>query len=298
MCDGDAHRIPDAGTSAAGPLTDCFQTPSRCGYPDATTTGASTPASGRRVPDYLTRGAGWFWDPRGWLQVTGDGTVVEGLLIGGPIEITAAHVVVRDCVIRAYGDVWAIGLRHANYTTIDRNTIGPDAGQPRLGVGIKDVYSDAIGTTISGNDISRVGTGIQMTAGVIRDNFIHDLDMMAGDHVNGITSNGGSRSLVIENNTVLNWFDQTDAIGLFQDFGVEADRLITGNLLAGGGYTIYGGDNQRFGRTHDIRIIGNRFSRTYFEQGGLHGPSTSFDPSGKGNVWADNVWDDDGTSVG
>ncbi len=31
---------------------------------------------------------------------------------------------------------------------------------------------------------------------------------------------------------------QTDAIGLFEDFGVQANRIIRGNLLAGGSYTL------------------------------------------------------------
>lgn len=94
-----------------------------------------------------------------------------------------------------------------------------------------------------------------------------------------------------------NHFDQTDAIGLFQDFGVEADRLIKDNLLAGGGYTIYGGDNRRFGVTHDIQIVGNRISRVFFPSGGHFGPLASFDHQGVGNLWADNVWDEDGSPI-
>jgi hypothetical protein len=58
-----------------------------------------------------------------------------------------------------------------------------------------------------------------------------------------------------------------------------------------GGYTIYGGDNRRFGLTHDIKIVGNRISRIYFPAGGFYGPSASFDAQGVDNVWAGNIWD-------
>jgi Right handed beta helix region len=250
----------------------------------------------RRVPQDVTSGPGWTWDTRGWLQVTDDGAVVERLEVSGPIDATGKNVTVRDNVILVSGETWGVALRHTTNATISANTIGAAGTTPRLLVGIKDIYGDAVGATVTANDIAGTSTGIQMGSGLIRDNYIHDLAMVSGDHVNGITSNGSSQRLVIEHNTVLNHFNQTDAIGLFQDFGVEADRLITGNLLAGGGYTIYGGDGP-FGRTHDIRIVGNRISRLYFPSGGSYGPLAYFDDSGDGNTWMGNVWDEDASPV-
>jgi hypothetical protein len=251
----------------------------------------------KRVPQDITSGPGWTWDVRGWLQVTTDGAVVEDLAVNGPIDVTANNVTVRNNLILSSGETWGVALRHTTNTTVTENTIGTAGLTPRLLVGIKDIYGDARGTTVSANDIAGTSTGVQMGSGVIRDNYIHDLGMVDGDHVNGITTNGSTTRLVIAHNTVLNPFNQTDAIGLFQDFGVEADRLITDNLLAGGGYTIYGGDNQRFGVTHDIKIIGNRISRVYFPTGGSFGPEASFDSQGVGNVWSGNIWDEDASPV-
>jgi hypothetical protein len=278
-------------------LTGCVQVPSRCGYPDATNTGVHDRTGLRRVPQDITSGPGWKWDSRGWLQVTNDGAVVEELEVTGPIDVTGKGVIVRNNVILVSGETWGVGLRHTTDATVNANTIGAAGLTPRLLVGIKDIYGDAVGTTVTANDIAGASTGIQMGSGLIRDNYIHDLAMVSGDHVNGITSNGSSQRLVIEHNTVLNHFEQTDAIGLFQDFGVEADRLITGNLLAGGGYTIYGGDNRRFGLTHDIKIVGNRISRVYFPAGGFYGPVAYFDSQGVGNVLAGNIWDEDASPV-
>ncbi len=245
------------------------------------------------MPEDVTSGSGWHWDSRGWLEVNGDGAVVENVQVRGPVDVTGSGVTVRNALILVSGDTWGVALRHTTNATVTHTTIGSVGLSPRLLVGIKDMYGDAVGTSVTANDIAGTSTGVQIGSGLIRDNYIHDLGMTDGDHVNGITSNGSSGRLVIEHNTVLNPFAQTDAIGLFQDFGVESDRLISNNLLAGGGYTLYGGDNQRFGVTHDITVIGNRFSRIYFATGGSYGPVASFDAQGKGNSWSGNFWDED-----
>ena len=85
---------------------------------------------------------------------------------------------------------------------------------------------------------------MQIYAGLIRDNYIHDVSFAdSGSHLNGTTSNGSTVPLRIVHNTVFNPNDQTDAISLFEDFGVEANVIIDNNLVAGGGYAIYGGQN-------------------------------------------------------
>lgn len=294
----DAPPVPVPTQPSYSPtLTGCVTAPSRCGYPDATTTGVRDRSALKRVPQDLTSGTGWTWDPRGWLAVTGNGAVVEHLEVNGPIDVTGKDVTVRNNVVLSSGETWGVALRHTTNATITGNTIGAVGLSPRLLVGIKDMYGDAVGTSVTANDIAGTSTGIQIGSGLIRDNYIHDLGMIAGDHVNGITSNGSRQRLVIDHNTVLNPFDQTDAIGLFQDFGVEADRMITRNLLAGGGYTIYAGDDRRFGVTYEIKIIGNRISKLYFPTGGAFGPLATFDPQGAGNEWAQNIWDEDGSPV-
>lgn len=158
--------------------------------------------------------------------------------------------------------------------------------------GIKDIYGDCTGTQILRNNIQNADTGVQVYEGLIADNYIHDMALAAGDHINGTTSNGSTIMMTIRHNTILNKFEQTDAISLFQDFGLEANRLITDNLVAGGGYTIYGGDNERFGKTYNIQITNNRFSRLYYPNGGYWGPVAAFDANGVGNGASGNIWDD------
>ena len=73
--------------------------------------------------------------------------------------------------------------------------------------------------------------------------------------------------------------------------------MIDRNLLAGGGYTIYGGANPGGAPTSRISITGNRISRMYFPKGGYYGPLAAWDGSGSGNVWQGNVWDDTGLPI-
>jgi hypothetical protein len=271
-------------------MTNCVSLPSRCGYPDATNTGVPAGTALLRVPQDVTSGPGWVWDSRGWLQAS-SGAVVKNLIVSGSVMVGGANITVQNTRILADGESAGIGLQHSTNALITNNEIGILHGTPRLLVGIKDVYGDATGTQVLRNNVQNTSTGIQIHEGLIADNYVHDMGFASGDHVNGTTSNGDTTMMTIRHNTILNQLGQTDAISLFQDFGVEANRLITDNLVAGGGYTIYGGDNQRFGVTSNIKITNNRFSTVFYPNGGSYGPIAAFDAGGSGNLLSGNYWD-------
>ena len=113
--------------------------------------------------------------------------------------------------------------------------------------------------------------------------------MVSTDHVNGSPPTAMTDPLLIQHNTMLNSYGQTDAIGLFQDFTVVSNVTINDNLLAGGGYTIYGGMGSH-GQSSNIMVTNNVFSTMYYPQGGHYGPATAFDPTASGNVWSGNAW--------
>ena len=285
---------------ATVPVGRCAPQPSACGYPDASNTGVLPGVTLRTVPDQVTSGPGWQWNPTGgFVAVTGNGALLDGLLVNAPIDVTGSNVTIRNSRIIVTGEVWGIALRHSTNVTIENVEIySPFAsGSSRLMVGIKDINSDSTGLSILRSEIYHTATGIQIDAGLIQDNYIHDLGYVSPDHVNGTTSNGGTTQLTIRHNTIFNPHDQTDAISLFQDFGGQGNRTIEDNLLAGGGYSFYGGEGPT--SSFNIHVINNRFARLFYPNGGFCGPVTTFQTGGVGNVWSGNVWDDTGSpSVG
>jgi hypothetical protein len=122
-----------------------------------------------------------------------------------------------------------------------------------------------------------------------------------GDHSECIYAgaNGSGSNIAITGNTIYNQVDQTACVYLHptQTF---SDVTISGNLLAGGGYCLYCGDDS----STDVVIEDNVVSTLYYAGGGAAanpavGYPTSpprFNVSG-GNVWSGNTWYD-GESAG
>lgn len=284
-----APTPPSSPTPPSAPSS-CISLPSLCGFPDSTNTGVPAGIKLLTVPGQVSSGKGWHYDSRGWVEVTGNHAVLQNLYIPFNVDVSASYVTLKNLRIVVTGDDFGVGLRHTRGVTITNCDIySPDAtGAGRLMAGIKDIYADSSGLTVERNNIWHTSTGLQMDSGLIEDNYIHDMGYKPGDHLNGITSNAGNGRLVILHNTVLNSYSQTDAISLFQDFGVQSDRLIEGNFLAGGGYTIYGGGGSAV--PSDIVIVGNVFSRQYYRAGGYYGPVAYFDKTGVGDQWTGNTW--------
>lgn len=286
---------PAVGSGQVG----CVRAPSSCGYPDASNTGVPAGTALKTVPGQVSKGTGWHWDSRGWVEIDGNGAVFSGYSVNATIDVTASNVTIRNNQITVQGDTWGIGLRHTKNVIVDHNTISSPVatGNDRLMEGLKDVYGDSSNTVVSANNIFHADTGIQIDQGVIQDNYIHDFGFKAGDHLNGTTSNSGGTPLTIRHNTILNSYSQTDAISLFQDFGGQSQRVIDDNLIAGGGYALYGGANPGGSATSNIVVTNNRFSNLYYANAGSYGPVAAFDANGKGNMFSGNVWDATGAPL-
>jgi phage baseplate assembly protein gpV len=289
-----AHAVPAYDPA----LHNCGAQPHVCGYPDATNTGVPAGTHLLSVPGQISHGPGWYYDTGGWVEVDGNGAVLQGLSIPYNVDVTGSNVTIKDVKVIATADDFGVSLRHTHNVTVEDSDIySTSAGANLLTVGVKDIYGDATGTRVLGNNIWHTSTGVQIYTGLIEGNYIHDMGYADGDHLNGITTNGGIDALTIEHNTVFNSFGQTDAISVFEDFGVEANVLISGNLVAGGGYTVYGGQNPGGPQAYNIRIVNNRFSTIYYSQAGYYGPVSDFDPGAPGNVWSGNIWDTTGESI-
>jgi hypothetical protein len=288
------------GLAANGVQLNCAASPHACGYPDATTTGVQPGQALVAVPAQKTSGPGWTYSRAyGAVLVTGNGATLTGLAITGNLDIKAAGVTIDNVQVTNSGNDWGIGLMHAARTLIEHTQVSSPPGADRLQVAIKDIYGDSTGTTIESANIFSTDTAIQVSAGLVTGNYVHDLKADPGDHVNGIVSDAGvAAGLTITGNTVFNPVSQTDDIALFEDFGQQFNATITGNLLSGGGYEIYGGANAGKWTPANITITGNRFATTYYPNGGSYGPAAAVATTGhNGNTWSGNIWDATGAPV-
>ena len=293
--------------------TNCVPDVGVCGYPDAETSGVPGTVVLQEVPEQVSSGPGWYYDSRGFVQVNGNGADLSDLLIPYDVNITASDVTLSDDEI-THGVITgahlrrhinttpapdpalddAITLRHTSDVTIEDTTIsGLEADSTMLAGGIVDLYGDSTGLQIESDNIADTLTGIQANEGTVTGNYIHsEMPGVTNGKIAGIESNGGSASMTIEDNTVLVGTSTGYAIGLFSVYGTQANKVIEGNILAGGNYVLYGGFTSGGPDTSSIQVTGNRFSRYFFPNGGVYGPVAHWDAAGSGNVWSGNFWDD------
>ena len=262
-----------ATTSTTSPppaSLNCMPVPSVCGFPDSTNTG-----------------------PHGALtQVTGNitlsipGQVYENINLRGTISVRADNVTIRNVTVTS-NDYWPIRWYSGkNGLITDSTVIGGPVSMSSL---------SGNGYTAQRVNVTGAQDGIKVDSNVtITDSYIHDLAVCSGCHNDGMESNGNYQ--ILHHNTVVNAQSEVSAIALFQDYAAGHDNAVTDNLLAGGGFTLYAGGGSK-GRSSNITITGNHFSRTYFPQSGYYGYATAFDAGGAGNVWSGNVWDDTGKTV-
>jgi hypothetical protein len=231
----------------------------------------------------------------GQLTFASPGEVVDGKDVTGCITVTASNVTLRRFRVRgcAREPVISVGYGLRGIVIEDCEI---DGG--RLNPGASAVGYD--GYTIRRCDIHGTGSGLHMTNNVvIEDNWVHDLHEGDDSHNDAVITNGGS-NLVVRHNTLENPHTQTAVVALYGDLAPVTDVIVENNLLAGGGYVVYGGSvpGKRFSaQAARIRVTGNRFGRAFFPDGGRFGPVSGFDPSRPGNVWAGNVWHDSGAPV-
>jgi Right handed beta helix region len=281
-----------------GVQVSCVAVPSKCGYPDATRSGVPAGTRLLSVPGQISSGRGWKYIAASqYVEVSGNGAVLSGLSIPYNLDITASNVTIKNSRIATSGS-FAVSLRHTANVTIENSTIGgADATTGRAGVAITDVYGDSAGMVIKDDNISDFKTAVQISAGTITGNYIHNPGYVPGDHTNGIFDTGTTQPLTITGNTILNSFGQTDAISLdaSQPGQAIANKTIENNLLAGGSYTIYGGNSLNNTSTRML-IENNRFGQQYYPRSGQYGPVAYFTTSAT-NIWIGNIWDTTGATI-
>ncbi|MFB9477009.1 hypothetical protein ACFFR3_46605 [Nonomuraea salmonea] len=265
---------PAPSSPAAAPATPSA-TPSQRAWPGPGTTG---------VPD------GVRLRESGPMVVKENGAVIDGVEVTGYITVEADDVTIRNTRVRGTKNWWGILQREGRtgLTVEDTEVFGNGKQRTQFGI-----LNQGKMITIRRVDIHTISNGISTDQGLIEDSYVHDPKYFKDDHTDMIMSTGSAApgtELIIRNNTVINTLDQTGAIALFQDFGVVKNVTVEGNLLAGGGWTLYAGAGAK-GTSSNVKVIGNVFSRKVWPKGGAAGPVAYWDNDGPGNRWEGNVWE-------
>ncbi len=167
----------------------------------------------------------------GSFHVSEDNAVISNLEVHGNILITAKNVTLKNVKLVS-GTPWhalEVGEQATGFTLMDSDIDGN-------GHTVNAIYG--LGTFLR-NDIRGTDNGINVTGpSVIGDNYIHDLKGGPDAHYDGIEINGGGHIRIVRN-TIVNNHSQTSAVMMNNEFGALSDITIDGNLLIGGGYTVY-----------------------------------------------------------
>ena len=311
---GGVIPVPGSGPPP-GTRTGCFSDPSACGYPDVDNTGPSgslTPAASASLPS----GASWDTGTR-TLRITGDNVTVQNLDIPGPVEIGGNNATIRNSRIVAddgcsspcgnYGvrlgeaddTVSGTVLEDLDIVTGEQDPSNDDPLKPetidtKLEHGVRNNGDEQV--KADGLYVKGFG-GAWKGPGTITNSYLFAQLVFADDHVQAYLNGGEGDPSILVHNTILNPVAQTSAISFFNDFGGIGQVTVDNNLLAGGGYVMYGGAKNGTGNvTGPIVVRNNRIARkqsgAYYANGGSYGLWADFNRNATqacGNYWDDNL---------
>jgi hypothetical protein len=251
----------------------CAAKPSACGFPDPTNTG---------VP------SGTPLTPSGAINVTTPGTVISKVDVQGTITISADNVRIVDSRVTASSPQGAAVFIAAKVrgTVIEDTTIrGQDAGPHAVAYAILNAGWPPNATTVVRRAQMSNCRACFNGPGTLEDSYAIVSAVAAGAHYEDVYYGGGAGLLAVRHDTLLNPQPQTAVVFTKPDYGTVKNVIVSNSLLAGGGWTIYGGGT---GAT-EIVVENNRFSPLYHARVGSAGVATGFNWSQ--TTWAGNVSD-------
>lgn len=221
--------------------------------------------------------------PAGTMVITENDVVLENLDITGEVTFEGTGGVLRNCRVTS-NNYWPCRFLGAGGLVEDSEVIGGDNSQTSLLIR---------SGTVRRSDFHGAGDGVRMeVSGVIEDSYIHDMADFEGAHNDGLElypGGPGETSFTITHNSLLNRIGQTSCL-MMSNWGVNPDvqTLVTDNLIAGGGYSVYGhtpGSDVIGG----LQVVDNVFSAMFFLNSGSYGPVNVW--PGSPNIWS-NTWID------
>ena len=230
-----ATTPPAPSPTTSGPQVNCLAAPARCGFPDALSTG---PTSGLTVSTRTN-------------YSTANETIVN-TEIRGCVEIRAANVTFRNVLFNGPGCFFPVRLWSGSVTIEDAEmTCGNQSGSSGF-------VNTGSGTAVLRRvEIHNCENGLSVPGNTqVYDSWIH-VNMGLPAHTDGAQFDQGASNIVFSHNVIDSRGDTTSAIIMWTESNPQnSNVLITGNLMAGGAYTIY---CPRQGPVTNVRITNNRF---------------------------------------
>ena len=249
------------------------------GFPDAGSTG---------VPDGVALSA-----YAGPMTVRTAGAVIDAKRVVGGLRITARDVVITRSEIKGTVHVEPSGSVTITDSTVDGGT-SPDSAVSQYNLTLRRV--EVVG--------ARASVGCAGNC-LVEDSWLHGQYMPAGSdwHGDGFLTNGGD-DMVLRHNTLACDSRPTGAggacsaaVAAYGDFEPVTNLVVEGNFFAPSpaGFCMYAGFDP--GKPHGraaagIVVTDNVFARGSNGRCAAYGPVTAVAPTGRGNVFSGNTWDD------
>jgi hypothetical protein len=305
----------------SGPRRGCFADPSACGYPDADNTGPSGALQSAAAAS-LPSGAAWDGGSN-TLRITGDNVLIQNLDVPGPIAVDGNNATIQNSRIHpgegcgspcgsfgirlgtADATVQGTILQSLDIVTDEKNPandrpLNPSTIDTKLDHGVRNNGDDSV---MADHLYIKGFAGAWKGPGTIRNSYLFSQLVFDGDHVEAYLNGGEGDPSVLQHDTILNPVAQTAAISFFNDFGPIGRVTVEGNLLAGGGYVMYGGAKNGTGSVNGPVVVrNNRIARGSNPSAAFNPPHGYFKNGGEIGLWAefsrsvtqacDNYWDD------
>jgi hypothetical protein len=286
-------RPPSKAPAASAPhrrrTANCMADPSRCGFPDVETTGVRRGVA--RTPE------------RGTVTLSKPGQVYEDKTLTGQIVVTAPNVTIRNVKLIMTDAYWGIRAfdREGNTSglKVQDSEIDMNGQLSATGIGPDQLSASRVfihngSDCMSMENVVTVADSMCVIGPDADGDAVPDTRAFCtagNEHFDGFQTDGG-HDLVMRHNTIRNPCEQTSAIIIGTNSAPIRDVTIRGNLMAGGGWTLY--CNAGPDAPNEV-VARNRFARTYFATGGSVGPAAH---CADADVFAGNVWDDTGQPIG
>jgi hypothetical protein len=224
---------------------------------------------------------------RGSCTITRAGAVIDSKALTCDVFIRAANVVIKRSKIN--GQVLSDNNDAYSFSLID--------SEVNAGHEMNSAVSNTNVTVIRAN-IHGGSNAVQCSGDcTVRDSWLHGqyAPLGAGWHDDGFITNGGSNMTLVHNTIACDEGHGACSGDVFlsADFARVSHVTVDHNLLVADAnvqYCTYAAAN-RLGSDH-IVYTNNVFQRGGTGHCGKYGPVDQFDPSGTGNLWQGNTWDD------